>query len=78
MALGGVLRDAIHALAQQGAFGEALNTPATSYSVVFHVEIYLLFVVLVALGPLVRRQARMAPQAARTSSQPFGLAELPG
>ncbi len=77
MALGGVLRDVIHALAQQGVFGEALNTPATSYSVVFHVEIYLLFVVLVALGPLVRRQAR-APSAPARHSQPFGLAELPG
>jgi len=48
----------------------------TGYSVVYHVEIYLLFVVLIALGPLLRRsrgEASTAPTPAR-----FGLAEMPG
>jgi len=41
--------------------------------VVFHLEIYLLFVVLIALGPLVRRRSGHSP-----SPHPIGLAELPG
>jgi BCD family chlorophyll transporter-like MFS transporter len=60
-------------LAQSGWLGPVLDTPATGYSFVFHLEIYLLFVVLIALGPLVRRSAARAP-----SHQPLGLAELPG
>jgi BCD family chlorophyll transporter-like MFS transporter len=73
MALGGVLRDLVGSLASSGWLGAPLNSPATGYSVVFHLEIYLLFVVLVALGPLVRRRP-----AAKTSAPPMGLAELPG
>ena len=73
MALGGVLRDIVTSLATSGWLGESLNSPATGYSFVFHLEIYFLFVVLIALGPLVRR--RHSP---RTATQPLGLAELPG
>ena len=73
MALGGVLRDAITSLASTGWLGEPLNSPATGYSFVFHLEIYFLFVVLIALGPLVRRR-----QSKRSATQPMGLAELPG
>ena len=73
MALGGTLRDVVAGLAQSGWLGQPLNTPATAYSVVFHLEIYLLFVVLIALGPLVRRRSvRSAP------TPTLGLAELPG
>ena len=52
----------------------ALTSPATGYSFVYHIEMYLMFATLVALGPLVGR-ARTAP-----ASQPtrFGLAEFPG
>jgi BCD family chlorophyll transporter-like MFS transporter len=74
MAIGGVLRDVMGHLATQGWFGESLNSPATGYSVVFHLEIYLLFVVLVALGPLVRRRSSTPARA----PQAFGLAQLPG
>ena len=74
MALGGVLRDGVGHLALQGWLGESLVSKATGYSFVFHLEIYLLFVVLVALGPLVRR--RSTPPA--RAHQPFGLAQLPG
>ncbi|MES2978349.1 MAG: BCD family MFS transporter [Pseudomonadota bacterium] len=73
MALGGVLRDLVDGLATGGWLGQALNSPATGYSFVFHLEIYLLFVVLIALGPLVRRS--QSPNAHR---HPIGLAELPG
>lgn len=73
MAFGGVLRDAVSAMATRGWLGEALNSPVTGYSFVFHVEIYLLFVVLIALGPLVKRG-----QTSARVSHPIGLAELPG
>ncbi len=74
MAVGGVVRDAVAHLATQGWLGEVLNSPVTGYSFVFHLEIYLLFVVLIALGPLVRRSSAHVPRSQRS----FGLAELPG
>jgi BCD family chlorophyll transporter-like MFS transporter len=73
MALGGVMRDVVASVAQSGWLGESLNTAATGYSFVFHLEIYFLFVVLIALGPLVRRRHN-----SRAATQPLGLAELPG
>ena len=73
MALGGVLRDTVGGLATSGWLGVPLNSPATGYSFVFHLEIYLLFVVLIALGPLVRRSPT-----SRQTAKPIGLAELPG
>ncbi len=78
MALGGVVRDLVAHLAASGWLGETLASPATGYSVVFHVEIYLLFVVMVALGPLARRGSRPRGTADEAGPRPFGLAELPG
>ncbi|MFO1160328.1 MAG: BCD family MFS transporter [Reyranellaceae bacterium] len=74
IALGGVLRDVVSGLAARGALGQALGDPSTGYSFVYHLEIGLLFVTLVAIGPLVRRASR--PR--RPVSSRFGLAELPG
>jgi BCD family chlorophyll transporter-like MFS transporter len=37
-----------------GALGQTLATPSFGYSLVYHLEIGLLFATLVALGPLVR------------------------
>lgn len=73
VALGGVLKDVISTLATSGWLGESLVSPVTGYSFVYHVEMYLLFFVLVAIGPLARRNlaAPAAPQ------QKFGLAEFP-
>ena len=73
MAMGGALRDVVSEMALSGRLGEALNSPITGYSFVYHLEIYLLFVVLIALGPLLKSSRREA-------SAPilkFGLAELP-
>ncbi len=53
IALGGLLRDGIGALATAGGLGSALATPATSYCTVYLIEIVLLFATLAALGPLV-------------------------
>lgn len=74
IALGGALRDGVTGLATQGALGEAMRSPSVGYSVVYHLEILLLFVTLVALGPLVRSAATDAARPHR----PFGLAEFPG
>jgi len=72
--VGGVTRDLTGSLAEQGMLGEALVSPVTGYSVVFHIEMYMLFCVLIALGPLVsRKRLAPAPEAGR-----LGLAELPG
>ncbi len=70
--IGGGLRDIIGGLATQGTFGEALATPTTGYSVVYHTEIGLLFLTLIVLGPLVRVRAVTEDQKAK-----FGLADFP-
>ena len=54
IALGGLLRDGIAALASGGMFGPTLDDPATGYATVYTIEVGLLFATLVALGPLVR------------------------
>lgn len=54
IAMGGLLRDGIGALAVEGGLGAALATPATSYCTVYVIEIVLLFATLAALGPLVQ------------------------
>ena len=74
IALGGTLRDWIGGIASSGAWGVALDTPATGYSFVYHTEIGLLFVTLILLGPLVRVSA---PLNASRGSKPIGLAEFP-
>jgi BCD family chlorophyll transporter-like MFS transporter len=74
MALSGVIRDVVGHLAEQGMLGEALVSPVTGYSVVFHIEMYMLFCVLIALGPLVSRKR----QTNASKDTRFGLAELPG
>ena len=73
IALGGGIRDLVGTAATQGHLGVALNSPATGYSVVYHLEILLLFVTLVALGPLVRTATPYRHGVARK----FGLADMP-
>ena len=58
IAIGGGLRDLVNHFALSGAWGEALATPATGYSTVYHLEIALIFVTFVVLGPLVRHGVR--------------------
>ena len=74
IALGGGIRDAVSSLASSGALGRALTDPSTGYSVVYHIEIALLFATLVAIGPLVRTARTRFSQ----PSTKFGLAEFPG
>jgi BCD family chlorophyll transporter-like MFS transporter len=56
-----------------GQLGEALGNAATGYSVVYHVEIFLLFTTLVALGPLVRTRTTKT----QDGGAKIGLADLP-
>jgi BCD family chlorophyll transporter-like MFS transporter len=77
IAAGGAIRDAVSSLAAQGAMGEALRSASVGYSVVYHLEVLLLFVTLVAIGPLVRTPQRDSERHA-AGSKKFGLAEFPG
>jgi BCD family chlorophyll transporter-like MFS transporter len=74
IALGGVIRDLVAGLAQQGLLGPALTGPATGYGVVYHLEIALLFATLAAIGPLVGS----AQELRRRAKTDFGLADFPG
>jgi BCD family chlorophyll transporter-like MFS transporter len=74
LALGGLIRDTVGQWATSGRLGDALNTASTGYSVVYHLEILLLFSALVAVGPLVRRSRNVS----RGTHSAFGLAEMPG
>jgi MFS transporter, BCD family, chlorophyll transporter len=73
IAIGGGIRDTVNSLATSGQLGEALANPATGYSVVYHLEILLLFMTLVALGPLVRT----ATTNREGATGRIGLADLP-
>ncbi len=79
IAMGGAVRDLVTGLAKSGALGEVLSSPATGYSFVYHIELYLMFATLIAIGPLVRtaKGARRTASAAAPATT-FGLAELPG
>jgi MFS transporter, BCD family, chlorophyll transporter len=74
VAAGGVIRDVVSSLAAAGELGVALAAPATGYAMVYHIEMLLLFVTLVAIGPLVGRNAASSTPV----PQRFGLADLPG
>lgn len=68
MFVGGGLRDVIHGMSRHGDLGVGLSDPAVAYSVVYHLEMLLLFLTLVAIGPMVKRQPfRSAPSAVAPS-----------
>ena len=74
IATGGVLRDVFSELATTGSLGIAMQSTTTGYSVVYHIEIALLFVTLIILGPLVRNNSEITGFEKRE----FGLADFPG
>lgn len=73
IAIGGAMRDFFSGLATEGSLGPALTGPATGYGAVYQFEIFLLFVTLVVIGPLVRSSSSDFKMSSR-----FGLAEFPG
>lgn len=52
--IGGATRDLVNTAANSGFLGNVLQAPSIGYSVVYQIEIALLFITLIALGPLVR------------------------
>ena len=56
--------------------GEGLNTAATGYAFVYHLEIGLLFATLAVLGPLVRL-AQPSTQPTQSGPARIGLADFP-
>jgi BCD family chlorophyll transporter-like MFS transporter len=73
--LSGVVNDLGSSLAMRGVFGEALANPVTGYTLVYSVEVILLFATLVSIGPLVRSydQARRANPSEFAPTIPAGL-----
>lgn len=74
VAAGGMLKDVVGTLASAGWLGDSLSSPVTGYSFVYHIEMFLLFAVLIAIGPLAGRAGISRPR----QEQKFGLAEFPG
>ncbi|MEM1113984.1 MAG: BCD family MFS transporter [Pseudomonadota bacterium] len=73
VAAGGAVRDIVSTWAGSGLLGEVLSGPAAAYSVVYHMEILLLFAALVAIGPLARQ-----PGDSMETKPGMHLAEFPG
>ena len=69
---GGAIRDLVASWADAGLLGVALQSPASGYGAVYHIEIALLFVALAALGRLVRRPGEVGD-----GNKRFELADFP-
>ncbi len=74
-AMSGIMKDWLSHLVDAGSLGVAMSVPSVPYSVVYHLEIFVLFATLVALGPLVRRRGVQARE--ELVARPFGLADIP-
>ena len=73
VAAGGLIRDGVSILAANGVLGQAMDNQATGYSVVYHIEIAMLFATLIAIGPLVRRTRLPSLQLGGLSSHSLSL-----
>jgi len=73
MGLGGGLRDIISSFTASDTTGAVLSTPVSAYTVVYLIEIVLLFLTLVVIGPLTRR----VTEKVSSHQSKFGLATLP-
>ena len=81
IASGGLISDGVGALARQGRLGPALTGAATGFSAVYLIELILLFLTLVALGPLVGQGAGSASRTSNlggSTTLPAGPAALGG
>jgi len=61
VALGGITRDTVSALAMDGSFGTALAIPATGYAFVYMIEIVLLLATIAVMAALMRPASGRAP-----------------
>jgi MFS transporter, BCD family, chlorophyll transporter len=71
---GGAIRDVVAHHAARGTFGAGMTDPFVGYSFVYHLEIALLVLTVIAIGPLVQVGTRRAP---RPEADGFGLSEFP-
>ena len=76
VALGALIKDAVSNLAVAGQLGGALNNLATGYTFVYHLEILLIFITLVLLGPLAQHLNRIN-RSKKKQAGTFGLSEMP-
>ncbi len=73
IALGGLIRDGVSALALVDAMGATLAYRATGYGTVYTIEIILLIVTLIILGPVIG----LGAQHRNEEAESFGLREFP-
>lgn len=73
IALGGILRDGVSKLVSFGFLGDTFSPEAAGYLAVYHLEIFLLFFVLILIGPLVQTSKGTVQK----QDSKFGLAEFP-
>ena len=80
IALGGIIRDAVTALAANGTLGESFQGPGAGYLVVYHIELLLLFATLIVIGPLVSTARGAHSALARPDSHEltYDLADMHG
>ena len=74
IALGGLMRDTVSSLAENGHLGPVLASKSTGYVSVYLTEIVLIFATIVAIGPLVRH-GRIPRNGSRKA---IGMAHFPG
>jgi BCD family chlorophyll transporter-like MFS transporter len=72
---GGMLRDFITSLAEHGVLGPAVVGPSAGYSAVYQTELALLFITLIAIGPLVRRQSSAVRAPDPTIPKTYSMAQ---
>ncbi|MEM6651750.1 MAG: BCD family MFS transporter [Pseudomonadota bacterium] len=73
LALGGAIKDATETAVEAGWLGQDLDQNAIGYSLVYHLEILLLFVTLAVLGPIASHSGRQNS----LQDKKFGLAAFP-
>jgi len=83
IAAGGALRDLVTRWVESGVLGPGLSGPLPGYSVVYQLEILLLFFTLAAIGPLARPRRLPGSADGRLTQDGaakgrLGLSELPG
>ncbi|MEN7341992.1 MAG: BCD family MFS transporter [Pseudomonadota bacterium] len=73
IAVGGGLRDVFSDLIASGALGPAFSSTSASYSLVYQLEVFLLFATLIVIGPL----AKFTREAEVEANGRLGLTEFP-
>ncbi|MEO0575128.1 MAG: BCD family MFS transporter [Pseudomonadota bacterium] len=73
IAIGGALRDGLGGAIERGVLGPAFSSNSASYSLVYQLEVFLLFATLIVIGPL----AKFTREAMTDAEGQLGLTEFP-